>query len=123
MKYLKKFESYNMSDVDDILSQIDDFINSNQRSLWISNDAIKIYIRKSKRYYKGQILDFFDFATIEATETGQGLFTKILNEFEKTYPDKNIFIESVITDRFKDTIKNKWGFEEFNDDSNFYKVK
>jgi len=123
MKYLKKFESYNISDVDDILLQIDDFLKSSQRSLWISNDAIKIYIRKSKRYYKGQLLDFFDFATIESTVTGKGLFTKILKDFETNYPDKNIFIESVLTDRFKNTIKNKYGFEESNDGNNFFKVK
>lgn len=125
MKYIKKFEGYNESDVDDILKQIKKFLKSDQRNLWIGNDAIKIYIRKSKRNFKGQIFDFFDFASIEVEKTGQGLFTQILKKFEEIYPDKNIFIESVLTERFQDYIKNKLGFEEEenNYNNNFYKIK
>lgn len=125
MKYIKKFEMYTESDIDDILNQIGNFLESSQRNLWIGNDLIKIYIRKSKRNFKGQLLDFFDFASIEVEETGQGLFTKILNKFEEIYPDKNIFIESVLTKRFADYIKNKLGFEEPEDNynRNFYKIK
>lgn len=123
MKHLKSYEFYSDFDIDDIFNQIDDFLNSGQRNLWVGNDSIKIYIRKSKRNYKGKVLDFFDFATIEVYEPGKGLFTKILKRFEETYPDKNIFIESVLTDRFADYIRNNLGFEEFNDDRNFYKVK
>ena len=121
----KIFEGYKESDVDDILNKIDQFLNSQQRNMWIQNKAIKIYVRKSKRFFKGQMYDFFDFATIEVKKPGQGLFTQILNKFEEKYPDKNIFIESVLTDRFADYIKNKLGFEEPEDNynRNFYKIK
>ncbi len=116
---------YNTSDVDDILNQINNFLSSGVRNLWIGNDDIKIYIRKSKRNFKGQFLDFFDFASIEVEKTGQGLFTQILKKFEEVYPDKNIFIESVLTERFADYIKNKLGFEEESNNvsNNFYKIK
>jgi len=121
----KIFEGYNESDVDDILNQIDNFLKSGQRNLWIGNDEIKIYIRNSKRHFKGQMYDFFDFASIEVEKTGQGLFTQVLKKFEEKYPDKNIFIESVLTERFADYIKNKLGFEEPEDNynRNFYKIK
>lgn len=120
----KLFE-YNNSDVDDILNQIYDFLLSPVKNTWIENDEIKIYVRKSKRYFKGKVFDFFDFATIEVENTGQGLFTQILKKFEETYPEKNIFIESVLTERFADYIKNKLGFEEEpnNISNNFYKIK
>ena len=121
----KIFEGYKESDVDNILNKIDKFLNSTQRNMWIENKAIKIYIRKSKRNFKGQMFYFFDFASIEVTKTGQGLFTQILKKFEEIYPDKNIFIESVLTERFEDYIKNKLGFEEDEDNynKNFYKIK
>lgn len=111
MKYLKLFESYNVSDVDDILNQIQYFLDSSDRNSWIGNDSIKIYIRKSKRYINDKLLIFFDFATIEVTETNTGLFTAILNKFEEVYPNKNIFIESVLTERFANYIR-KLGFIE-----------
>jgi hypothetical protein len=121
----KIFEGYKESDVDNILAQIEKFLNSPQRNMWIENKAIKIYIRKSKRNFRGQMFDFFDFAAIEVYKQGQGLFTQVLKRFEEIYPNKNIFIESVLTDRFADYIKNKLGFEEEenNVNRNFYKMK
>lgn len=125
MKYIKLYEKYNESDVDDILNQISDFLKSNMKNTWIGNESISIYIRKSKRPYKNEMLDFFDFATIDVVETGNGLFTQIVKRFEELYPNMNIFIESVLTDRFASYIKNKLEFEEIlpNPSNNFYKIK
>lgn len=98
MIYLKTFENkYNDYDVDDILNQISFFVRSKDNRRWISNDTIRIYVRKSKRLFHNVFYDFFDFANIEATETGTGLFTQIIKKFEEKYPNKNIFIESVLT--------------------------
>jgi len=125
MNYIKTFEKYDNSDIDDILSKISNFLDSNLRNLWISNNEISIYIRRSKRSFKGNMYDFFDFASIEVTEPGSGLFTKILEKFEELYPDKNIFIESVLTERFANYIRNVLNFEEEmpNYSNNFYKIK
>ena len=125
MIYLKTYEKYKESDVEDILNQISDFLNSNLRNTWIGNDSIRIYIRKSKRGYNKEMLDFFDFASIDVAETSNGLFTQILKRFEEIYPNMNIFIESVLTDRFASYIKNNLEFEEIlpNPCSNFYKIK
>jgi hypothetical protein len=43
MIYLKTYEKYKESDVEDILNQISDFLNSNLRNTWIGNDSIRIY--------------------------------------------------------------------------------
>lgn len=118
----KMFEEYEESDVDEILDKIDMFIKSPQKNIWIENNAIKIYIRKSKRYFKGEVNDFFDFASISVEKTGKGLFSQILQKFEEIYPDKNIFIESVLTDRFAYYIQHKLGFET-DGNNNFYKIK
>ena len=125
MKHLKKFETYSEYDIDDILNKISIFLDSGLRNAWIDNDSIKIYIRKSKRVFKGNVYDFFDFANIEVTEPGTGLFTKILEKFEEIYPTKNIFIESVLTERFSNYIKNVLNFDEeiLNNSNNFYKIK
>jgi hypothetical protein len=125
MKHIKSYETIKVKDVDDVLNQISDFINGPQRNMWIGDNSIKIYIRKSKRMANGQFLEFFDFASIEVYKTGQGLFTEILNKFEKRYPDTNIFIESVLTPRFANYIKNTLDFDEDipNDSNNFYKIK
>lgn len=125
MIYLKTYEKYKESDVEDILNQISDFLNSNLRNTWIGNDSIRIYIRKSKRGYNKEMLDFFDFASIDVAETSNGLFTQILKRFEEIYPNMNIFIESVLTYRFASYIKNNLEFEEIlpNPSSNFYKIK
>lgn len=55
-------------DVDDILNQISKFIESNLRNVWVRNDEIDIYVRKSKRMFKGQFLDFFDLASINVIQ-------------------------------------------------------
>lgn len=127
MKYLKTFENkYNDSDVDDIMIQISVFLNSKENIRWIGNDAIRIYVRKSKRIFHNNFYDFFDFASIEATETGTGLFTQIIKKFEERYPNKNIYIESVLSPRFAKYIETVLGFEkpdEINISSNFYKIK
>lgn len=127
MKYLKTFENkFNDSDVDDILNQISVFLSSKDNRKWIGNDAISIYVRKSKRIFHNNFYEFFDFASIEASETGTGLFTQIIKKFEERYPNKNIFIESVLTPRFANYIENVLGFEkpdEINVSNNFYKIK
>lgn len=129
MKFIKTIgeiklnENYNISDLEDIMNQISEFIESNVRNKWIFNESLKIYIRNSRRYYKGSVLEFFDFASIEVYKEGSGFFTKLLQEFENRYPDKNIFIESVLTDRFSNYIENKLGFHRIDDQNNFYKIK
>jgi hypothetical protein len=55
-----------------------------------------VSIRKPKRGYNKEMLDFFDFASIDVAETSNGLFTQILKRFEEIYPNMNIFIESVL---------------------------
>lgn len=52
MIYLKIYEKYKDSDIDDILNQISYFLKSNIRNIWIGNDSISIYIRKSKRGFE-----------------------------------------------------------------------
>jgi hypothetical protein len=107
----------------EILRQIEEFMFSNLRNVWISDGIINIYIRKSKRMYKEQLFDFFDFASItviQPSNRGKGLFTNILNSFEKQYPSKNIFVESIVNDKLYKHLKNI-GFDVIGDCA--YKIK
>jgi len=108
---------------DEIIRHIEKFMFSNIKNCWVTDDVISIYIRKSKRMYKDQLLDFFDFASINITlseDRGKGLFTNILKSFETQYPEKNIFIESILNDRLYKHLKNL-GFEIIGDCA--YKIK
>lgn len=127
MKYIKRFDNKLFenisSDVNDMLDQISNFINSANRNIWLYNDSMKVYVRKSKRYYNGSLSDFFDFASIVVYEENNGFFTELIREFENRFTDINIFIESVLTDRFANYIENKLGFHRIDDQNNFYKMK
>lgn len=96
-----------------IFEEIDKFIKSPNRNQWIYTDEMSIYVRKSKRPLCGELIDFFDLATINVTCPGKGMFTKFINEFMKKYPDLNIYIESVLTARFQNFIYNKLKFKRY----------
>ena len=111
----ENFEEININDdiqihIDDILNQIEEFMNLPIKNKWIGNDEIKIYIRKSKRYINEKMIDCFDIATIEVEKQGKGLFTKILDQIIQKYPTTNIFIESIMEPRFRGFFKRK-GFK------------
>lgn len=90
------------------------FLKTKLRNKWIQNDVIKLYVRKSQRSIEGKVYDFFDFASIEIInedDRGNGYFTNFLFSFMGKYPTKNIYIECVLTERFK-TYLIKLGFKE-----------
>lgn len=109
--YNKSKINENLNYVNNIINQIDEFIKSKQRNKWIYDDGIKIYIRNSLRYFNGNLIPCLDLASIEIDNSGNGIFTNIFNEILEKFKDKNIFVESILTDRFYNFIKSK-GFVE-----------
>lgn len=84
----------------EMFERIDYFLSSRIDRMWIKSDEMEIYIRKSKRFINKEIVNCIDFASINVSQTGVGTFTGFLKWFRKKYPMKNIFIESILTERF-----------------------
>ena len=91
----------------DIFDQIDLFMLLPRRNVWIVDEAMDIYLRKSSRVVEGKGYNFIDFASIEVTKQGEGFFTAFLAEFRKMYPTKNIFVESILNKRFAEFLVKK----------------
>lgn len=94
------------------LNKLEDFINSTIRNEWIFSPGIRMYVRKSKRYYNGKFIDCLDLASVETEEYGTGLFTYVFEQILEKYKDKNIFLESILNDRLYNFFL-KYGFESF----------
>lgn len=107
--YLKENVEFNHSD---IFNQIDIFLKSDIRNIWVQNDSMKIYIRKSKRYVNNEIFDFFDIASVEVNEEyqGNGFFTYFIKTFLNKYTDKNVYVESIINPAIEHILK-KFNFK------------
>lgn len=101
--------------LDNLIMKIRLFLFKKIRNEWIYFDYGKIYVRQSKRFYNGKLIDCFDIASIEIDEEyrGRGFFKLFLNKFIETYPNKNIFVESILNPKFLVYLKN-YGFIEHN---------
>lgn len=106
----KKMVDYTI--VDEFMELFELFLKLNERNRWIYVDGFKMYVRKSKRFYNKQFIDFIDLATIESDKQGTGLFTLILTRILDKYKDKNFYVENVMTDRFLNFFK-KFGFIDY----------
>lgn len=82
--------------------------------VWLENEAIKLYVRKSIRLIEGQQLDFIDIASIIVNENYQnkGFFQSVLKELLE-FKTLNFYAENVCTDRSRH-IFTKFNFVEVN---------
>jgi hypothetical protein len=80
----------------DIITQLDDFMDSSYRNLWLQDDILTIYVRKSKRIYQGVMVDMIDVAnimTINPEYKKQGYFKRFMERVESF--GLPIFVESI----------------------------
>lgn len=78
------------------------FLQSDSKNKWITTDALKVYVRKSFRYYDGRVYRCLDIASVEveAHKRQQGHFRAWFAESEaeaKFFGLDAIFIESVMS--------------------------
>lgn len=71
-----------------------EFIASDCRNMWIEDDNIKVYVRKSTRFIEGEMKPFLDIASVLVDEQGKGTFTKFMTDAMCT--DKNLYVESIM---------------------------
>lgn len=100
----------------EFLNKVDAFMNGSFKNQWIEINGFRMYVRKSKKYHKGELFDCFDIASIEAQHPGTGLFTEILTQLLVIYPETNFFAESILNPRLPAFLK-KYGFVEYGMDN------
>ena len=84
--------------MNEVFQQLNDFLLSNQRNEWLACTTFKVFVRKSIRFYNGESFRCLDLASIEVEEEWQnkGIFTTFLTLLLSTYPELNIFVESIL---------------------------
>ena len=112
---MKKHKDHTAT-VNRFLVLLDQFIESKQRNKWIQIAGLKIYVRQSYRNHNQVAIQCLDLASIEATDKGNGLFTAILDAILRKYTNYNIFVESILQQRFYDFLIRQ-GFEPYPVDS------
>jgi hypothetical protein len=83
---------------------IDRFMSSKDRSVWVENSTIKIYVRKGMHILDrpGEVELCLDLATIEVRRPSNGYFTWLLPHLEQIAFSRGmpVYVESIVTDRF-----------------------
>lgn len=74
------------------------FLNSTHRNLWIGNDRVAVYVRKSKRYVLGACHPVLDLSSVEVNEEyrRQGIFKDVFFTCRKLSPYPYVYVENVL---------------------------
>ncbi len=104
-----------------------EFIDSDYRNLHIYEEGLMAYVRISLRSIDGQYYKFLDIASVEV-EThlqNKGYFTKFIDHIITSYPDVNIYVESILNDIIIHVL-NKFHFKDHSSgefDRNMYLIR
>jgi predicted N-acetyltransferase YhbS len=90
------------------------FLKKPVNRVWIRNEAINLYVRKSTRIVEGREFAFLDLANIEVAEKyqNQGFFQSLLKEILE-FKDLNFYAENVCSD-VSEHIFRKFNFKPVN---------
>lgn len=102
--------------VNNFLNDFKIFLESNSKNIWLISDDYRIYVRKSKRLFNGCFYDCIDLVNINIENKGKKIFSEILENFLQNHKNINIFVESIINERFLNFFLKK-GFILINNDS------
>jgi hypothetical protein len=85
------------------------FLDSNERNSWLCSKGLQVYVRKSKRLFRGRLVPVLDIASICATPPGKGVGTRFMEEANRINPYKITFVESVLNELFQGwLLRNGW---------------
>lgn len=96
--------------INNIVDQIESFLNSPLRNTWLDNDIIKVYVRKGSHIVEGKTNKFLDIANIQIEVQSKGTYTLMLSKIMQRFPTQNIFVESIMDERFLN-FHTKQGFK------------
>lgn len=85
------------------LPTLEEFLaNTTLRNRYVRETGFEsLYVRKSRRVFRGSVLPFLDIAAVSVRprKRGQGLFTALLARIQAEHPEMNIYVESVLNPR------------------------
>ncbi|MFB2970403.1 hypothetical protein ACE1CD_15630 [Aerosakkonema sp. BLCC-F183] len=81
-----------------MLNQLKDFLDSSVRNQWLTDEFMQVYLRKSHRYYAGNLIQVLDIATIEVYPDfqRQGKCSEFLRITHQINPYQATFVENVL---------------------------
>lgn len=112
---VQRFNEYhnnNEYDYSVIFDQLLLFLGGKRTNQYIRDDAMSIYIRKSRRLIDGEMIQFLDLANIQIEDDYQnkGIYSNLMKKIVEKYPDYNIFIENILNPHTEPILK-KLGFK------------
>lgn len=91
-----------------------------QSRAWVEHNGFKsMYVRVTKRYINGNLIDTIDIANIEAEHPGNGAFRNLILHLTNSWPQYIIYVESVLEDRFRQGLL-RMGFKQVENIFNYY---
>ena len=113
-----------------IIEKLSEFIknadNSGPRNLWIEDENMKVYVRKSRRLLAGKMICALDIATISVDESKQrqGFCTNFLTEAHESNPWDATFVECVLDKNLSSSlIRRGWILKEGEETESFFMPK
>lgn len=77
--------------------------DTSNRNSWLKFPKLEVYVRRGQHKINGEIQLCFDLASVYATPTGKGTFTRFFSEYESACKEAGVvaYIENVQTPRFQ----------------------
>jgi hypothetical protein len=96
-------------------ANLDWFIQSHNRNVWIIVPPLSVYVRKARRIVDGELRDVFDVASaeVDVDKQGMGYFTAALECVIDSCAGKfrAVHVENVINERLSDHLSKSGGWE------------
>lgn len=91
--------------------ELDRFLASQHRNLWIEDDIMKVYVRQANRIFHGigfhKCLDIASVEVKNPKNWGKGFFTAFLNYAISVNPHNYLYVENVQEPRFRNYFRRR----------------
>lgn len=94
-----------------VFEQLANFIENSDkvRNLWLQDELMAVYVRRSRRFIDGSLRTGLDIANIEVYDRGKGTFTRFLRHAVCINPWEYTFAESLQEPRLVSFfLRNGW---------------
>ena len=103
LKSLRNSKKYSAAQ-EDILQQLQGFIDIGKKNMWLDNDVFHVYFRNTFRLKNNVHVPAIDLANIEVIPSGRGVFSRLLPKLLSICQENHmemLYVESILTRRFR----------------------
>ena len=104
-----------------ITNEIKQFLKTGKRNQWFELRGMRVYLRHGfhsiKNAQLAAVANCIDLASVEVYNEGKGTFTKFLDKLEvlmDEIPDKSLYVENVLSERFANFFRRRPDYIECN---------